>query len=549
MPENRDESGGSLCFDHLFSRNVSGAFSIRVAIEFMLKDGGKARQNRLFYAIAAVGLSLVAGPAENAAAHSLDAQAPTHLTTRTAALTRGVGREFIAIPDSEANPAALALYVQGLAQLHGYRWIEAARAFHTALRLDPSLILAELGLVRAYEAMKDPTQADLHLERARALESEAGSREALLIAAMQLRRQAQQTGPAGQAAHLAYRDALDKILKTRPEDVEVLLLRGNASEAVAWGKGMSGREASIPYYEAAIAIAPQHPGARHYLAHSYENTGRYFEAASEAARFARLAPRVPHARHMYAHTLPRIGKWDVAIEELEAADALEREYFREEGIPADADWHRVHNLSLLGLAYLRVGRDREAAAALREAFRTPVPDPQTVTWHTIWPEYLLYAGRNDEAAAAARTLAAKPNSISQIVGIALLGEAALNAGDDTGANESLRAARDRLSLYRAREARQHPMGAPMGWVAEESIQMLADRIAVHESVPTAAHAAIEERAKQIAGRPGLDGWGAGWLRLLRLEKQAREANHVALADRLAKLSGGRPAPNESDASR
>ena len=498
---------------------------------------------------AALMLAAMLTGSDGALAHSLDAHAPSHLTTRPTSLVQGVGREFISIPESEAAPAALALYAQGLAQLHGYRWIEAARAFHTALRLDPSLVLAELGLVRAYEGMKDPVRADVHMERARKLESAPGSRDALLVSALQLRRLGHQTGPAGPAAHRAYRKALDDILKAYPEDVEVLLLRGNASEAVAWGKGMSGGEESIPFYEAAVALAPQHPGARHYLAHSYENTERYFEAASQAARFARLAPRVPHARHMYAHTLPRIGKWDIAIEELEAADALEREYFREEGIPADADWHRVHNLSLLGLAYLRVGRERDAAAKLQEAFRTPVPDPQTVTWHTIWPEYLLYAGRQDQAAAAAESLAAAAHPISQIVGIALRGEAALNAGDPVRATAALDEAKTRLAIYQAREARQHPMGAPMGWVAEESLQMLADRITLQTAAATTSHAEIEERAARLAARPGLDGWGAGWLRILRLEKEARQAGRVALADRLATLGGGRPDPSAEDASR
>ena len=515
----------------------------------MHKEAKNPSKIRVLYCSKILLLFLAVALPRQASAHALDTKAPTHLTTRPAVLAHGIGREFIEIPASAASPAAQALYVQGLAQLHGYRWIEAARAFHTALRLEPSLVLAELGLVRAYEAMKDPSRAELHLKRALALEVKAGSREALLGQAMQLRRQAHQSGSGGHAAHMAYRAALDGILLIYPNDVEVLLLRGNASEAVAWGKGMSGREASIPYYEAAIAIAPEHPGARHYLAHSYENTARYFEAASQAARFARLAPRVPHARHMYAHTLPRIGKWDVAIEELEAADALEREYFREEGIPADADWHRVHNLSLLGLAYLRVGREAAAAQRLREAFRTPVPDPQTVTWHTIWPEYLLYADRNKEAVAAAQTLAENPNSISQIVGTALLGEAALNSGDSIRASEALAAAQKRLALYLAREARAHPMGPPMGWVAEESIQMLADRIALQNSPPTASHDTIEKRAAQLAARPGLDGWGAGWLRLLRLEKEARRAGHVALADRLATLSGGRPARSGKDAPR
>ena len=539
----------SLCFPEPIGRNFSGALGITDQIGLMLVAWGNLHRARRGQAIAGMTLCALLGAVQQVPAHSLDTQAPSHLTTRPTALVRGVGREFIQLPESDAKPAALALYAQGLAQLHGYRWIEAARAFHTALRLDPSLVLAELGLVRTYEAMKDPEQADLHLERAAALTSEPGSRDEKLLRAMQLRRQGHRTGAAGQAAHMAYRKALDDLLKANPQDVEVLLLRGNASEAVAWGKGMSGRKESIPYYEAAVEIAPQHPGARHYLAHSYENTGRYFEAASQAARFARLAPRIPHARHMYAHTLPRIGKWDVAIEELEAADALEREYFREEGIPADADWHRVHNLSLLGLAYLRVGRERDASAALQEAFLTPVPDPQTVTWHTIWPEYLIYKGRNDQAATAAESLAASSHPISRIVGVALRGEAALNAGNQTAAADALREARTQLAIYQAREARQHPMGAPMGWVAEESIEMLADRMALRQSPATASHTAIEERASQIAGRPGLDGWGAGWLRILRLEQEARKAGHVALADRLATLGGGPPPPSEQDASR
>jgi len=89
----------------------------------------------------------------------------------------------------------------------------------------------------------------------------------------------------------------------------------------------------------------------------------------------------------------------------------------------------------------------------------------------------------------------------------------------------------------------------MGWVAEESLQMLDDRITLKTAAATTSHAEIEDRAARLAARPGLDGWGAGWLRILRLEKEARQAGRVALADRLATLGGGRPDPSEQDASR
>ncbi len=41
-------------------------------------------------------------------------------------------------------------YDQGLAYLHNYVWIEAARSFHQALESDANLALAHVGLSYAY---------------------------------------------------------------------------------------------------------------------------------------------------------------------------------------------------------------------------------------------------------------------------------------------------------------------------------------------------------------------------------------------------------------
>jgi len=45
---------------------------------------------------------------------------------------------------STQSAEAQSLYDQGLAYLHSYVWIEAARSFHQALRLDPNLAMAYL---------------------------------------------------------------------------------------------------------------------------------------------------------------------------------------------------------------------------------------------------------------------------------------------------------------------------------------------------------------------------------------------------------------------
>ena len=58
----------------------------------------------------------------------------------------GIAREPVTTKSSDAQ----AMYNQGLAYLHSFVWIEAARSFHTALSADPNLAMAHLGLSIAF---------------------------------------------------------------------------------------------------------------------------------------------------------------------------------------------------------------------------------------------------------------------------------------------------------------------------------------------------------------------------------------------------------------
>src|SRR5271169_6147983 len=69
---------------------------------------------------------------------------PAELLERPLPLRHGIGHAHEAVTTSSAD--AQAFYDQGLAYLHSYVWIEAARSFHQALRLDPKLAMAQLGL-------------------------------------------------------------------------------------------------------------------------------------------------------------------------------------------------------------------------------------------------------------------------------------------------------------------------------------------------------------------------------------------------------------------
>src|SRR5262249_833752 len=136
-------------------------------------------------------------------------------------------------------------------------------------------------------------------------------------------------------------------------------------------RGQGSVSAAIPYFLHAFTIVADHFAAHHYLTHAYENSGRIHDALLHGAAYARLAPDTPHARHMYGHDLRRVGRIDEAIAEFEAADRLERAYFKTEGIPPEYDWHYEHNLDLLAMSYQYTGRAAKAEALLKEAFGLP----------------------------------------------------------------------------------------------------------------------------------------------------------------------------------
>ncbi|HEY8234052.1 MAG TPA: hypothetical protein VIJ10_15420, partial [Vicinamibacteria bacterium] len=77
---------------------------------------------------------------------------PRELLEKPVALREGAGAGRgsgqVHDPATTRSVEAQAFYDQGVAYLHSYVWIEASRAFHQALRLDPGLALAHLGLSR-----------------------------------------------------------------------------------------------------------------------------------------------------------------------------------------------------------------------------------------------------------------------------------------------------------------------------------------------------------------------------------------------------------------
>ncbi len=161
---------------------------------------------------------------------------------RPVPLRDGIGRASDQV--STSSQQAQAMYNQGIAYLHSYVWIEAARSFNEALRLDSKLAMAYVGLSEAFGELGLPERAREASGRARALASGVTDRE---LSRIELRASQLDavSHPRDASAHAAYKKRLDEILIKYPDDVELLLLVGQAQDPSADGHGMGAGSSSL----------------------------------------------------------------------------------------------------------------------------------------------------------------------------------------------------------------------------------------------------------------------------------------------------------------
>lgn len=446
---------------------------------------------------------------------------PQALLERPVTLRTGIGRAHDAVSTKSAE--AQGFYDQGLAYLHSYVWIEAARSFHQALRSDPNLALAHVGLSYAYLEVNKPAEARQAIESARALVARvtAHERHHLEARALQL---AAEEAPGDKTRLAAYRKALDAALAAFPDDVELILKRGMAESADPADRGQGSVLASIPFFERALKIAPNHLGARHYLAHAYENSGRVTEALTNAAAYAMQAPEVPHARHMHGHELRRAGRPAEAAVQFEAADKLQRNYFTREKVAADLDWHHTHNLDLLATTYQYLGQMKKAEPLLKQSFGLPSNLLVQIISKREWPAFLLARNRPAEALEAAKVLIAHPNPLVQAAGHIEAGFALLSVNRVADAGAASNAA--------LRALKSSPGGQDLVFIGLEALQ---GEFRLRTAQREQGRKMMLSAARKWRSLPGPDAWSQSLFRLEAMARTARSVGDWELAGRMAQL--------------
>jgi tetratricopeptide (TPR) repeat protein len=288
-------------------------------------------------------------------------------TTSTARAQSELGTiEFPTSGSAAAQPA----FLKGVLLLHSFEYDDAKEAFQEAQKADANFAMAFWGeamtynhpvwqqtapeLAKAALARLAPTP-EARLAKAPTPKEKdwVGSLESLYGAGDKL------------ARDLAYAEAMRRMHEKYPQDDEV-----TAFYALALlGTSHKGRDLSIYMRAAALveqvyAKNPQHPGAAHYLIHSYDDPIHAPLGLRFADAYSKIAPAASHALHMPSHIYFALGMWD------EAAAVNERSYQAADARVArkslGVDDRGFHALLWVVYGYLQQGRQQEARGILTQ---------------------------------------------------------------------------------------------------------------------------------------------------------------------------------------
>ena len=444
---------------------------------------------------------------------------PRELLERPLPLRQGIGKVHEEV--TTASPEAQAYCDQGLAYLHSYVWIEAARSFNQALRLDPSLAMAYLGLSDAYIGLQDVTGARAAFEKAQSLSGKLTEREGarITIRARQLE-YLQDSG--NLQKYFAYRQAITDALALNPNDPWLWILRAFADEGSPFAHGQGGGVDTIAFYETSLRFSADNFAAHHYLAHTFENHGPLKEALEQSEIYVRLAPAIPHAHHMHGHQLRRAGRTEEAIQEFVKAEELEDAYYRAEKIPPEFDWHHAHNLQLLAMSYEALGQMKAAEAAFRKAYSLPARTDFADYNRKAWPEFLLDCGRAQDALAASQELTKSNWAMARFAGHALAGRALATMNQMQEAKSELRMAEQETEQIHAAVLKS----------LVDAVLLRAELL-LREKKWEEGNRLMEGIEKDLVAVPGPDAWSGALFQLEYIARVAREAGDWDLAESTA----------------
>jgi tetratricopeptide (TPR) repeat protein len=268
--------------------------------------------------------------------------------------------------------AAQTAFLTGVKALHNFEFDTAADAFRDAQKAEPDFALAYWGEAMSFNhplwAQQDIASARKVLER---LAPTATARSAKLPAGKE--RDLIETidvlyGVGDKYARdVAYSAAMKRLYDKYKGDDEIATLYALS----LLGLGRPG-ERNLRNAMQAAAIAedifqrnPKHPGAAHFIIHSFDDPDHAILALPAARAYAKIAPSAAHALHMPSHIFVQLGLWDDVIASNTVAYKAAVDLAEAKNLPRGRE--DFHTLSWLQYGYLQEGKFAEAEKTLATA--------------------------------------------------------------------------------------------------------------------------------------------------------------------------------------
>ncbi|MEE4278810.1 MAG: hypothetical protein V2I82_10135, partial [Halieaceae bacterium] len=218
----------------------------------------------------------------------------------------------ISFPNSGSESAQEA-FIEGMLYLHNFEYDDAARSFRRARDIDPDFALAYYGEAKTHNHpiwMQQDRAAAMEVLNALGPDLDARQDRAptqrekdYLYSLEVLYGNAPETeGLSKEERDLAYRDLMAALHARYPDDDEITAFYGLS----ILGTAHDGRDYRI-YMRAAAELFdvwndnPRHPGAAHYLIHSFDDPTHAPLGLPMAEAYAEIAPAAAHAQHMTSH--------------------------------------------------------------------------------------------------------------------------------------------------------------------------------------------------------------------------------------------------------
>jgi tetratricopeptide (TPR) repeat protein len=273
----------------------------------------------------------------------------------------------VVFPNS-GSPPAQEEFLRGLAALHSFWYEEALEAFRNSTKIDAAFALGYWGEAMAYNhpiwAQQDTEAGRRALAKIKDA-SKLTPREQAFIDSLRVL-----YGEGDKLARdRAYAAAMEKIYRDYPNDLEAAAFYSLALLGTV-RPGEKGFQRQMKAGAIALEVYqknPNHPGAAHYVIHSFDDPEHAILALPAARRYAEIAPAAHHAQHMPSHIFLQLGMWPEAAASNETAWRVSDEWVKRKNLALSLrDYHSFFWLTYVYCQQGRYSKAEELVNRLRQ---------------------------------------------------------------------------------------------------------------------------------------------------------------------------------------